>query len=80
MEVLSDLKRSSRSAFKPFAPRFTYANGVLTRIDYADGSYKLLTYLNGNLASVSYVSNGITVQKTFSYSNGVLASVAESVI
>lgn len=80
MEVLSDLKRSSRSAFKPFAPSFTYTGGVLTRIDYPDGSYKTLTYSSGVLASVKYVNNGVTVTKTLNYSSGVLSSISESVM
>ena len=49
-------------------PVFTYENGLLTGIAYADGSTKALTYdSSGRLASVTDTSAGITRTRTFHY-------------
>lgn len=80
MEVLSDLIKESRSAFDPLSPEFTYTNGVLTGVDYADGSNKAFTYVNGLLTQVDYAKGTITIRKILTYTNGVLTSITESVL
>ena len=55
----------------PIGPDFTYTLGVLTRIDYDGGEYKIFTYGGGGeLTVVDYVSNGITKRKEFFYGLG----------
>jgi hypothetical protein len=76
----NDLTKGVRSAFPPVAPAFTYSGGALTRIDYADGSYKVFSYSAGALSQIDFVSGGITRRKTLIYSGGSLASITETVI
>lgn len=57
------------------APTFTYTSGVLTRIDYSDGFYKVFAYSGGGdlstITTPSYV-------KTFNYDgSGVLTSITQ---
>lgn len=49
----------------PISPVFTYDAGVLTRIDYADGSFKVFTYVEGELYRIDFTSGGVTTRKTF---------------
>ncbi len=57
----------------------TYVGGVLARVDYASGSYKLMTYTSGLLTQVDYVRGSATARKTLTYNpDGSLASVTES--
>lgn len=62
------------------SPVMTYVGGVLTRVDYASGNYKLMTYgVTGLLTQVDYVKGAVTTRKTFAYNpDGSLASVTES--
>ena len=54
-------------------PTLTYTDGVLTRIDYPNGSYKVLSYNpDGTLGTVDY--NG-EYTKSFVYSSGILQSI-----
>lgn len=59
---------------------FTYTSGKLTRIDYADGSYKTLTYAADLLTRVDYVKNGQIFRKDYSYANGQLVSVVQTTL
>lgn len=65
------------SGESPRGPAFTYSAGVLTRVDYDDGSYKLFSYTGGALSQVDIVALGVTRRKTFNYTAGVLTSVDE---
>ena len=62
-------------------PNFTYTSGILTRVDYDQGEYKILTYnADDQLTTVTlYKPNGnITNTKTLTYNaDGILASVSE---
>lgn len=61
------------------SPQPTYVDGVMTRVDYADGSYKTLAYTAGLLTQVDYVRSGLpTIRKTLSYINGVWDGTAET--
>lgn len=61
------------------SPVFTYAAGLLTRVDYASGNYKTFTYTAGVLTQVVYVLPGRTVTKVFTYGiDGSLASISQS--
>ncbi len=49
-------------------PSFTYdGQGVLTRIDYASGNYKLFNYTSGVLTSINYHVSSSIITKTFNY-------------
>jgi len=61
------------------SPVFTYASGVLSRIDYASGAYKIFTYTSGVLTQLDYVVGAITTRKVFNYTSGVLTSITQTV-
>ena len=59
----------------------TYTSGVLTRIDYESGNYKMFSYTGGVLTQLDYVIGLVTTRKTFNYNpDGSLSSVAQEVI
>jgi hypothetical protein len=61
------------------SPVFSYTNGLLTRIDYASGSYKLFSYTGSTLTQLQYVLPGRTITKVFAYNiDGTLASIAQT--
>lgn len=66
----------------PTNPDFTYTSGLLTRIDYDHGEYKILAYnADDQLTSVTfYKHNGSVIStKTLTYNaDGTLASIRES--
>lgn len=66
----------------PTNPDFTYTSGLLTRVDYDHGEYKILAYnADDQLTSVTfYKHNGDVIStKTLTYNaDGTLASVSES--
>jgi len=64
------------------SPVFTYTAGVVTRIDYASGNYKLFTYTAGALTQLDHVRTGEqTIRKVFAYNpDGSLASITESLV
>jgi hypothetical protein len=57
-------------------PEFFYTDGILTRIEYADATYKDFAYIGG---LVSTINNGV-ILKTFNYTDGVLTSITETVL
>ena len=62
-------------------PAFTYAAGLLTRIDYASGAHKLFTYTAGVLTQLDYVVGAVTTRKTFTYNpDGTLAAITQEVL
>lgn len=62
-------------------PAFTYADGVLTRIDYDSGNYKLFSYSSGRLSQADYVIGAATIRKTFSYNpDGSLDQITQTVL
>lgn len=62
-------------------PEFTYTGGVLTRIDYDDGSYKLLSYTDDVLTRVDLVIfGGDTIRKDFVYASGTLIRIDQSTL
>lgn len=67
-------------AFTESSPSLTYTSGVLTRIDYASGNYKLFSYTSGRLSQLDYVRPGdTTIRKVFAYNpDGTLASVTQT--
>jgi YD repeat-containing protein len=55
---------------------FTYdGSDNLTRIDYADGSYKTFTYSGSDLNYITWVNGGTTIIKTFVYDSGDLIAI-----
>ena len=62
------------------SPQFTYVAGVLTRIDYSDGSYKVFTYVAGVLTRIDLVRGTRTYRKDFNYSAGNLTSIVETLL
>jgi len=63
----------------PTSPVFTYTAGLLTRIDYAEGSYKDLIYTAGVLTRVDYVQGAVTIRKDLMYTAGQLTSITQTV-
>jgi hypothetical protein len=61
-------------------PAFTYTDGVVSRIDYDSGNYKLFTYTDGAVTRIDYVRPGTTtIRKDFTYNlDGSLASIDQS--
>jgi hypothetical protein len=55
------------SLLKPKTAEYTYTGSNLTRIDYADGTFKDLTYTGSTLTRVEYTINGSTWRKDFTY-------------
>lgn len=76
----TDLVKEGRSAFEEFGPSFTYTNGILSRVDYSDGSFKVLTYLNNLLTQIDHVANGVTRRKIFNYSDNKLISITDTLV
>ena len=65
--------------FQETGPAFTYTSGLVTRIDYDSGNYKLFTYTSGVLTQIDYVRPGsTTIRKTFTYSGDVLSSITQT--
>jgi len=64
----------------PTSPEFTWSDGRLTAVDYADGSTKALTYTDDRLSRIDFARPGRPgVRKDFSYNpDGTLAAVAQS--
>lgn len=64
----------------PISPSFTYVDGVLTGVAYADGSTKTLTWAAGRLSRLDFLRPARpSVRKDFSYNgDGTLAAVAQS--
>ena len=59
-------------------PEFTYTSGVLTRIDYDGGKFKILTYVGSVLSIIKLNINGAVTTKTLNYTLGVLTSITET--
>lgn len=73
---LANLWRNRREDKNPV---YTYAAGVLTRVDYASGNYKTFSYSGGRLSQLQYVLAGRTMTKVFSYNlDGTLASISQT--
>ena len=62
------------------SPAFSYTDGRLTGITYANGATKTIAYNpDGSVATVTTVAAGRTVVKTVSYNDGAVSSIAEAV-
>jgi hypothetical protein len=61
-------------------PTFTYTSGLVSRIDYDSGNYKLFTYTDSQVTRIDYVRPGSsTIRKDFTYNlDGSLASIDQS--
>jgi PKD repeat protein len=61
-------------------PQFTYANGILTRIDYDGGAFKTISYNGDGSINVVRLSSGTDAFiKTFSYNpDGSLDAIVET--
>ncbi len=73
---------SAGSATPPMSPTFTYVDGMLTGVLYADGSTKALTWASGRLSRLDFARpSARTVRKEFSYNgDGTLAAVAQTTL
>jgi hypothetical protein len=66
-------------AGQEYDPVLTYTSGVLTRIDYDSGAYKLFTYDSGVLTRLDYIVGAVTTRKEFTYNlDGTLASITQT--
>lgn len=60
-------------------PAFTYTSGVVTRIDYDSGNYKVLTYAGGVLDKIDYHAGASIIRKAFVYNlDGTLAEIVQT--
>lgn len=64
----------------PISPSFTYLDGLLTGVVYADGSTKTLTWASGRLNRLDFMRpSRPSVRKDFSYNgDGTLAAVSQT--
>ena len=59
----------------PQTSTYTYTGDNLTRVDYANGDYKVLTYTGTQLDRVDFVQGATTIRKDFTYLSGNLTTV-----
>ena len=61
------------------SPTFTYTSGIVTRIDYSNGEYKIISYSAGKINQVVYYKSNVTITKNFTYDlSGKLQSIQQS--
>jgi hypothetical protein len=60
------------------SPTMTYTNDLLTRVDYADGSYSVMTYTDSVLTQMNTYTASSSIQKVFIYNNGLLVQVIQT--
>lgn len=61
-------------------PVITYTNGIVTRIDFDSGNYKLFTYTNGLLTRVDYHKGAQVLRKDLVYVDGRLSQIIDTVV
>lgn len=77
---------SVQSALNDYEKRYKspipiYSSGLLSRVDYSDGTYKLFTWTNGLLTRVDHVRPTLTtIRKDITYSAGVWSGTTETEI
>lgn len=59
---------------------FTYEDGLISRIDYASGNYRLFDYADGRLIRVDYHKGLLIIRKDLIYEEGVLIQILDTVI
>ena len=69
--IITDVKLSN--------PRFTRTDGVVTRVDYDGGIYKIITWTGGIVTTTALHTSEYILTKTFNYFGGLLESVTELV-
>jgi hypothetical protein len=61
-------------------PVFTYVDGLVSRVEYTNGNYKLFTYSSGILIQLDYVTTTNTTRKIFNYNpDGTLGSITQTI-
>jgi hypothetical protein len=61
------------------SPTFTYASGVVTRIDYSNGEYRTISYSSGKINQIINYKTNVTITKVFVYDLvGKLQSIQQS--
>lgn len=64
------------AGFSESSPQLTWLSGLVQRVDYLSGNYKLLVYALGRLAYVDYVKGLQTIRSTIVYNiDGTVARV-----
>jgi len=62
-------------------PTFTYDNGgKLIYIEWDNGYSKEMIWNGSQLAQTIFTQDNLVIEKTFNYSNGLLASISEEVV
>jgi len=75
------IKGDKGDGFDESNPSFTYTDGVVSRIDYLSGNYKVFTYVDSVLTQLDYVMGSTTKRKTFNWTNdGILANIVEIIL
>lgn len=69
------------SSFGETNPVYSYINGLLSRVDYSSGNYKIFIYNeNSTLVTLDYVRSNVIYRKTFTYDiDEILVAVVYSV-
>lgn len=62
----------------PTGPLITRSGGLISRIDYDDGTYKLFAWTGLLLARVDYIHGAVTTRKTMVYSGNDLIEVIQT--
>lgn len=69
----------SSITWRESGPAFTYVGGVVTRIDYDSGNYKLFTYSGSVVTRIDYIRGATTIRKDFTYNlDGTLAYITQT--
>lgn len=59
------------------SPDLSYTTGTLTRVDYANGDYKLLSYTGTLLTQIDWVLSDKIIRKTLTYAGSQLDFVTQ---
>lgn len=76
----SGLGQADLAEAPPVSPTFSYSDGRLVRIDYADTSFKTFVYADGVLSRVDFTREGTTVRKDLTYEDGVLVNISQTTL
>jgi hypothetical protein len=53
----------------------TYSSGVLTRIDFDNGDYKLFTYVAGRISRIDWHRGSVVVRSEFQYDGDLVSQI-----
>lgn len=80
LEIISSSIVNVPAPNTSISPQFSYNAETLSRIDYADSSYKLFFYDINNLIRIDFHKNNVIYRKDFIYVADNLSQIIESTI